>query len=402
MESILNELNQRSVWLEFFEYKLEKDHLSKRDIRELSSFIDQKRYESVVSGILTGGKLSIPKKTLVNKLGGGKRVVYSFQDDENLVLKLLAYLLYRYDIHQSEGCYSFRKGFGAQKAIHKIINMPDISGMWCYKLDIKNYFNSISVPILLSVLEPVINDDRSLYEFLCGMLSENKAIYEGEIINENRGVMAGTPTSPFLANIYLKEMDEYFTQREIIYSRYSDDIIIFARTPDELTDHKTKIYDFLNKYELSVNTSKEKTTEPGQAWDYLGIEYRNKQIDLSSSTKMKLKGKIRRKARALRRWKLRKNANDDQAIKVMIRVFNKKFYVKHNSHDLTWSRWFFPLVTASTGFKEIDSYLQQYIRYIPTGSHGKKNYKTTYGKLKELGYRSLVNEYYKFKNNKNV
>ena len=109
------------------------------------------------------------------------------------------------------------------------------------------------------------------------------------------------------------------------------------------------------------------------------------------------KGKIKRKARALRRWKLRKNATDDQTMKVMIRIYNKKFFECGSRHELTWSRWFFPIVTEEIGFKQIDAYLQQYIRYIPTGCHSKKNYKTTYKKLKELGYRSLVNEYYKFK-----
>jgi len=400
MESVLYELDKQSAWREYLDYKLEKGHLTKKDIQELTDFIDNKGYENAVHNILNSGKMSIPRKTLINKLGGGKRIVYSFQDDENMILKLLSYLLYRYDSQQSEGCYSFRKGFGAQKAIQKIINTPDISKMWCYKSDIKDYFNSISVPILLSVLKPVVSDDGLLYEFFCGMLSEDKAVFKDELINENRGVMAGTPTSPFLANIYLKELDSYFTERGVLYSRYSDDIIIFAKTTEELTEYKEVLYGFLSKYELSVNANKEKTTEPGQAWEYLGVEYQNGQIDLSSSSRQKLKGKIKRKARALRRWKLRKNASDDQAMKVMIRIFNRKFFESNNPHDLTWSRWFFPVVTVENGFSEIDSYLQQYIRYIPTGCHGKKNYKTTYGKLKDLGYRSLVNEYYKFKNDK--
>ncbi|MCL1823600.1 MAG: reverse transcriptase/maturase family protein [Oscillospiraceae bacterium] len=399
MESLLYELNKQPVWLEYAEYKSAKNHFTKKETKELSEFINNKKYENVVSVILNSGNLSIPQKILVNKLGGGKRVVYSFNDDENMVLKLLSYLLYRYDNQQSPGCYSFRKGFGAHKAIRKIINVPGISEMWCYKSDIKNYFNSISVPVLLSVLEPVISGDKLLYQFLYQVLSENKAVYEEKIIRENRGVMAGTPISPFLANIYLKEVDTYFCERKIIYARYSDDIIIFAETEEKLTEYKEILYEFLNKYKLTVNVKKEKTVKPGEAWEYLGVEYQRGRIDLSSATKQKLKRKIKRKARALRRWRLKKNAGGDQTMKVMIRVFNRKFFEKGNKHDLTWSKWFFPVVTEKNGFQEIDSYLQQYIRYIPTGCHGKKNYKTTYSKMKELGYKSLVNEYYKFKKN---
>jgi hypothetical protein len=386
------------MWHEYLEYKLSGNHFTKKDKQELTDFIDSKSYETVAVRIINGGSLSIPRKCLINKLGGGKRVVYTFADDENKVLKLLSYLLYRYDHKQSRGCYSFRKGFGAHKAIHDIIGTYGISKMWCYKLDIKDYFNSISVPILLTVLKSVVDDDPSLYEFLCGMLCENKAVFEGETVEENRGVMAGTPTSPFLANVFLNEMDSYFVEHEVIYSRYSDDVIIFAESEEKLAEYKDILHGFLRKYELTVNSKKENTTAPGQAWEYLGVEYKNGRIDVAPSTVKKLKGKISRKARALRRWKLRKNATDDQTMKVMIRVFNQKFFESSNPHDLTWSRWFFPIVNEKKGFAEIDLYLQQYIRYIPTGCHGKKNYKTTYGKLKELGYRSLVNEFYRYKN----
>jgi Retron-type reverse transcriptase len=397
MESVLHELNRQEAWREYFEYKLAKDHFTEKEKSDFADFIDQKKYERTVAGILNNEGLSIPAKKLINKIGGKKRAVYSFRDDENRVLKLLSYLLYRYDGKQSSGCYSFRKGFGVQKALHKIINTPDISALWSYKLDIKNYFNSISVPILLAKLEDVIDDDKLLYQFLCRMLSENRAAVEDEVVEENRGAMAGTPTSPFFANIYLREMDEYFIRRGVLYVRYSDDIIVFAKTQAELAEYKNVLHGFLSRYELSVNPEKEKTTGPMQAWEYLGVEYQSGRIDLCSATKQKIKGKIKRKARALYRWKLKKNAGDDQTMRVMIRIFNRKFFENRNPHDLTWSRWFFPIVTEKDGLQEIDAYMQQYIRYIATGSHGKKNYKVTYEMLKELGYRSLVNEYYKYK-----
>ena len=294
-------------------------------------------------------------------------------------------------------CYSFRKGISVQKAVTQITRTMDIAKMWCYKLDIKNYFNSISIPILLPILKNILCDDLMLYEFFQQMLSENKASVENEVIQENQGTMAGTPTSPFFANIYLKELDSYFIDCGAIYARYSDDIIVFAETEEKLLEYKNTIYKFLNKYHLSVNTQKEKISKPMETWEYLGMEYQNGKIDLSYSTKRKLKGKIKRKARALYRWKLRKNADDTQTMRAMIRIFNRKFFENNNPHELTWSRWFFPVVTEKNGFEEIDTYLQQCIRYLSTGCYGKKNYKITYEMLKNLGYKSLVNEYYKFK-----
>ena len=65
--------------------------------------------------------------------------------------------------------------------------------------------------------------------------------------------------------------------------------------------------------------------------------------------------------------------------------------------EFTWCRWFFPNITTDVSLKEIDEYMQQYIRYIITGRHYKGNYRITYKQLKEWGYRSLVHEYYKYK-----
>jgi len=306
--------------------------------------------------------------------------------------------LYCYDEKHPEGCYSFRRGYGAHKAIYQLANIPNISNMWCYKLDIHDYFNSISIPILLPILKEIIDDDIHLYNFFEKILIEDKAYYEEKIIEESRGIMAGTPISPFFANIYLKEIDTYFKNEKIPYARYSDDIILFANNKEDLDKYKNKLISFLKKYKLTINPKKEKEISPNESWEYLGIEYKEGNIDLSVATKDKLKGKIRRKARSIRRWMLKRQATEDKGMRVMIKVFNRKFFETGIDHELTWSRWFFPIVTVKNGFEEIDNYLQQYIRYIPTGKHNKKNYKTKYSDLKELGYRSLVNEYYKFKN----
>ena len=99
------------------------------------------------------------------------------------------------------------------------------------------------------------------------------------------------------------------------------------------------------------------------------------------------------------RWSRRKHIEPEKAMKGLINRFNRKFYESNDTEALTWSRWFFPIINKTEGLKEIDHYLQHYIRYLGTGRHSKANYRTDYLQLKQLGYRSLVNEFYKFKEN---
>ncbi len=110
---------------------------------------------------------------------------------------------------------------------------------------------------------------------------------------------------------------------------------------------------------------------------------------------------IKRKAEALRRWQRGKNLSGEKAAVGFIRAMNRKFYggaAKEEAGDeFTWNRWFFFNLTVDTGLKEIDAYMQEYIRYTVTGRHYKGNYRIKYETMKKWGYRSLVHEYYEWR-----
>ena len=395
---ILSQLTLQETWEEFLAYRLMKGRFNWHEFDEADAFVEREDYLPLAERIAQGEGLGIPTKKLVNKIGSGKkRVVYSFPPDEMLLLKLIAFLLYRYDDQFAPNCYAFRRGLKAHDAIVSINKAIRWQQMWAYKLDIHDYFNSISIPILLPLLEAMLADDKPLYRFFAQMLVDKRAISNGIVIEENHGVMAGTPTSPFLADVYLNEVDWYFYQHGIIYARYSDDIILFAPDLETLQQHQFTLKQFLAKYQLEVNPDKEKTYSPDEPYEFLGFKCLGHDIDISEATKQKMKGKIKRKARALLRWKDKNHLDADKAMKGLINYFNRKFFESDDPETLTWSRWFFPLITRTEGLKEIDHYLQQNIRFLRTGKHGKTNYKVDYEKLKSLGYKSLVNEYYKFK-----
>ena len=206
--------------------------------------------------------------------------------------------------------------------------------------------------------------------------------------------MAGTPISTFLANLYLSHMDHHFAANGVPYARYSDDIILFSPTEAELEMNVAKIHQFLSDAGLTINPAKEARTAPGERWTFLGICYQAGVIDVAPASLEKLKAKMRRKSRALVRWQARKGTTGQNAAKAFIRVFNKKLFENPLEHELTWVRWYFPLINTSASLKVIDQYSQQCIRYLATGKHNKSQYNFRYEDMKELGYKSLVNCYY--------
>ena len=398
MGSIITQLNRQETWEEFLAYRLQKGRYTWPEFNKADSFVEQEKYLHLAQKIVQGDGIGIPTKKIVNKMGTGKkRVVYSFSPDEMLMLKLIAFKLYDYDDYFAPNCYAFRRGLKAHDAVFHINRAIGHRKMWAYKLDIHDYFNSISIDILLPMLAKMLADDSLLYRFFEKMLTDNRVIYNGETIYENHGVMAGTPTAPFMADLYLSEVDKHFSEANVIYARYSDDIIMFAPDLDTLGVYKSQMAEYLKQYRLEVNPDKEKIYSPDEAYDFLGFKCHARDIDISEATKKKMKGKIKRSAKSLMRWSSKKHIAPEKAMKGLINHFNRMFFEDGDTEALTWSRWFFPVINKTDGLKEIDHYLQQNIRFLSTGKHNQANYRTDYAQLKSLGYKSLVNEFYKYK-----
>ena len=282
-------------------------------------------------------------------------------------------------------------------ALKRILNDSESSQYYSYKLDVRNYFNSIDVNLLMPILKELLSDDLLLYDFLTQQLSNPKVFDEGELIEEKKGVMAGMPYAVFLANVFLTPLDRMFEQIPgVVYCRYSDDIVLFSKDKATLDQAKIILHNYLSANILEINTDKEIETQPGEPWTFLGFECDGKTIDVSKVSVQKLKSKMKRKAKALRRWAEVNDKDGWMAARAFIKYFNKKLYTSESNSEVNWSWWYFPLITTDRSLKQIDSYMQDCIRYVATGARTKSRFTFRYEKMKELGLLSLVNMWYRY------
>ena len=396
--SLLEILSDERVWIDFYEQKVDPAYFRITDAQQLFQFVRQKRYLPVIEKIRSGKGLSVPLKKRIAKADSSKkRIVYSLPEDETMVLKLLTWLMIRkYDSFFSNNLYSFRPGYGVKHALKRILNDSESSQYYSYKLDVRNYFNSIDVNLLMPILKELLSDDLLLYDFLTQQLSNPKVFDEGELIEEKKGVMAGMPYAVFLANVFLTPLDRMFEQIPgVVYCRYSDDIVLFSKDKATLDQAKIILHNYLSANILEINTDKEIETQPGEPWTFLGFECDGKTIDVSKVSVQKLKSKMKRKAKALRRWAEVNGKDGWMAARAFIKYFNKKLYTSESNSEVNWSWWYFPLITTDRSLKQIDSYMQDCIRYVATGARTKSRFTFRYEKMKELGLLSLVNMWYR-------
>ena len=496
--SLLDSLSDEQCWEKFYEYK-NSLACPKSFAKELRTFIDDKAYLPVCAKIAAGERFPLPRKAVISKMSSRKkRTVYIYPPAENIVLKLLTYLLMRrYDSIYSGNLYSFRPGKSAKDAIRTLTRRPGICQMYSYKADISNYFNTVPVQLLLPMLEEVTRGDPELFRFLSALLNEPRVLEHGpsarashshsdqasaprgssgrndpanpnilteqifadgcvfHVTEEEKGIMAGTPLASFYANLYLRDLDRHFDKLGVPYARYSDDIILFAPTKEETENHAAYLRSILAERGLTLNPDKEHFAAPEDGWTFLGFCCKNVLsnpshnsvdisdnssdsgpggisdnspgsisdcspggmsvgsepadcgspgpdkpprnyflIDIAPATVTKLKKKMRRKARALRRWAVRNGIDGEKAAAAFIRVFNRKLFEGAGDNELTWTTFFFSVINTTDSLRAIDSYAQDCVRYIATGKHTKSRYNVRYEDMKKLGYRSLVHEYY--------
>lgn len=395
---MLEELSRKDVWDRFFDYRA---GLAGRDpgLEELRRFIGSGGYLRVYGEITRGRDFPLPRKKVISKTSSEKkRTVYSYPPEENMVMKLLTYLVLRkYDGLFSPELYSFRPGRCAKDAVRRLLSDPAVRNMYSYKADISNYFNSVDISLLLPELEAALEDDRELFTFLSRLLREPYVLDGKKRICEKKGIMAGTPISSFYANLFLRGLDSHFSENRIRYIRFSDDIIVFGATRKETEEYAGYIREYLYGRGLSLNQEKEVFCSPEEGWSFLGFCFRQGKVDISPVTVKKLKAKMRRKARALLRWRERNNISGEKAAAAFIRIFRKKLIESPEDNELSWSFWFFSVINTADSLKEIDRYAVDCIRYIITGTRRKSRYRVSYEDIKKLGYVSLVNCYYREK-----
>lgn len=112
---------------------------------------------------------------------------------------------------------------------------------YCFKFDIKHFYESVDNDILKHKLRRVIKDEDCL-ELL------------DRIIDNAEGLPIGTMLSPRLANFFLQDTDHYI--KEVCgaryYIRYADDCYIFASSKRELKKIRDRVMAFLKNEKLSL------------------------------------------------------------------------------------------------------------------------------------------------------
>jgi len=226
-EEIISLKNLTLAWKKARKGKTKKDYVKEFEENlayNLKILHDELKSQTYKPKLLVTFVLRDPKTRKISKSDFRDRIVH------HAIINILEPIFDKTFIYDS--CAN-RKGKGNLFAIKRFekfqrkVTNNFHSEAFCFKADIKHYFQEVNHEILLNIIRRKIKDEKVLW--LINIILNN---FE----SKNKGMPLGNLTSQFFANIYLNELD-YFVKHKLkakYYIRYVDDFILLNSSKNEL------------------------------------------------------------------------------------------------------------------------------------------------------------------------
>jgi group II intron reverse transcriptase/maturase len=187
--------------------------------------------------------------------------------------------------------FGFRRGRSQHQAIRHVQGIVLEGYEWCASIDLKNFFDEIPHGLILKLIRRRIADE-GLVTLVARALKAG-VIVEGKLEKTTKGCPQGSPVSPMLSNIVLKELDQELERRGHRYCRWADDFLILLKSERAAK----RVMDGIVKYledELNLPVNKEKSgVSEVRHVPFLGFQILRTKIRVSSKSRLKFKDKIR-------------------------------------------------------------------------------------------------------------
>ena len=205
--------------------------------------------------------------------------VWSSQDA--FVIKLLSFLLAD-ELNLSTSC-THVKGHGGLKHAVSQANDELKNYHFVCKTDVKGYYENINQSLLIDQIHTQISN--KICRRYCYQIIHRTVEYGGNYLDIQKGISRGCPLSPIFGALYLKELDDLFSQQSnVYYVRYMDDILIMTKTRWHNRKAIKQMNQCFNRLKVKQHPDKTFIGRLEKGFDFLGYHFSRKPLRLATIT----------------------------------------------------------------------------------------------------------------------
>lgn len=174
------------------------------------------------------------------------------------------------------------------KAFQKHVNLqhnvtPHNNNNFFLCIDFSNFFGSISFNSVFGIFRSLGYNDKVCY-ILARICTYKSRLPQGGV------------TSPKLSNIICIKLDErlsnYSGMRDVVYTRYADDITFSSKSPDRLLNMQSTIKQIIQEEGFIINENKTRIGGPRQQRKVTGLIYNGTKFGIGKEKKRILRAAI--------------------------------------------------------------------------------------------------------------
>lgn len=395
MDKKMEMLCDKEIWSNAIQHGLDK-HIDKSLLSMLTNPIGRL---AIIEAIEQGRyKIEPPVVQQIPKPNGKIREVFCNSQMDRVVLSVINEIYYKlYSKYIHPNCVSYQKNTGVPKIIKSLVKELDATGKG-YKADLSKYFDNVNretVNALLDSLSTGSPVDRVVWNYY----NDDHIVLNGVKTERYKSLCQGCSIGTLLANLCLKDIDEEISKLDVVYYRYSDDLLFIGKDAEKALEILKQM---LIPKGLSLNRDKVQAIDITTEFTFLGAKIKGKEVDISDESVERFKKKIKTITKMRKGMKIKSRSTQRKMIKE-INYYIREAYAK-STKNFGWEQFFYSLINTNKTIVMLDEYVKDHLKHAYTGkwNHTTNMHKTSNEQLREMGYKSMVQMYNLFKINKDV
>lgn len=200
---------------------------------------------------------------------------------------------FAYKVHPR--CVSYRKGIGTSliaKELQK--ELVKFGKYYVIKCDLNKFFDTVPIELIdKTINECKLEEPSKIWKPIITCYHDNRLKVNGEIVEHYQSLKQGNPLGAWLANIILYDIDEAMSNMDVVYLRYSDDVLIVSDSKTKLYNAYAKFKDMLKEKGLSLNKDKTEECSYLDWFEFLGFSFKGNMISVSKKTLANIEREIK-------------------------------------------------------------------------------------------------------------